>query len=158
MTFKPAFEGQGTGFDQRPESVIRRGHWKLFESLETGEVQLYNLHDDIGETTDVSKENPELVASLKSELRASWKEVDADMPIPKTAGQSAVMEIVSCPGSIADHGGGFATKQREFLAGDFLPGLLPDEVTQILTDKRVDRGGALAGDLTGLRQDVFFDT
>lgn len=83
MTFKPAFEGQGAGFDQRPESVIRRGDWKLIESLESGKVQLYNLHNDIGETTDLSNENPELVASLKNDLRAWWREVDADMPIPK---------------------------------------------------------------------------
>ena len=86
MTFKPAFEGQGAGFDQRPESIIRRGDWKLIESLETGKVQLYNLHVDIGETTDVSADHPELVASLKNELRAWWMEVDADMPISKIAG------------------------------------------------------------------------
>ena len=54
MTFKPAFEGQGAGFDQRPETAIRRGRWKMIKSLETGKIQLYDLYSDLPETRNVS--------------------------------------------------------------------------------------------------------
>ena len=83
MSFKPKREGQGAGWDQRPESVIRRGDWKLFESLETGEARLYNLAEDIGETTDVAGNHPALVQELLQELHDWRKDTNAPMPVPK---------------------------------------------------------------------------
>lgn len=83
LAYKPKFEGQEAGFDQRPVSVIRRGDWKLFESLETGKVQLYNLKKDISEKNNIADENSELAASLLQELKAWQKETNAPMPIPK---------------------------------------------------------------------------
>ena len=83
MTFKPAFEGQRCGYNQRPMTVIRNGDWVLLESLETGATQLYNLNDDIGETSDLALEYPDLVDSLLDELRQWRAEVNAPMPIPK---------------------------------------------------------------------------
>lgn len=67
----------------RPGSVIREGDWKLIEYLDnTGEVELYNLAEDIGETHDLSKEKAGRVADLKKKLQIWQTDVSARMPIP----------------------------------------------------------------------------
>ena len=38
-----------------PSSAIRVGDWKLVKHYETGEVNLFNLSEDLGETRDLSK-------------------------------------------------------------------------------------------------------
>lgn len=58
---------------QRPESAMRRGNWKLIESLETGDVQLYDLATDIGESKDVSAAHPDVVNELRLRLK-QWRE------------------------------------------------------------------------------------
>lgn len=75
-------EGPDAPGTQRPESAIRRGRWKLIESLEDGRVQLYDLGRDIGETTDVSAEHPEVVRELRARLAAWRRETGAPMPEP----------------------------------------------------------------------------
>ena len=61
-----------------PSGVIRAGDWKLIEAFETGELSLYNLADDIGETKDLAKENPAKVAELHNMLRRWRAETGAD--------------------------------------------------------------------------------
>ncbi|PHR86868.1 MAG: sulfatase, partial [Blastopirellula sp.] len=63
-------------------AVIRQGNWKLIEHFETGKLELYNLKTDIGETTDLSEQEPKRTAELYQRLRAWQKEVDADMMLP----------------------------------------------------------------------------
>lgn len=78
----------------RPATAIRMGRWKLIESLDfTGEVELYDLQADIGETTNLIKEKPGVAAMLKKKLQ-DWRwEVGARMPIrnpsydPQRAGE-----------------------------------------------------------------------
>jgi arylsulfatase A-like enzyme len=69
-------------YNQHPQSfpsgVIRAGDWKLVESFETGQVSLYNLADDIGETNDLSENEATKVAELRAKLRAWRNEVGAD--------------------------------------------------------------------------------
>ena len=72
---------------QRPESAMRRGNWKLIESLETGDVQLYDLATDIGESNDVSAAHPEVVANLRKRLQSWRDETDAPMPERKRTDQ-----------------------------------------------------------------------
>ena len=72
-----------------PVSIIRRGSWKLIEFLESGEVELYHLGEDIGESRDMSEEKPQLAAELLKQL-ADWKaEVGADpmRPNPQYEGK-----------------------------------------------------------------------
>ena len=45
-----------------PSGVIRAGPWKLIEAFETGELSLYNLADDIGESKDLSDQLPARVS------------------------------------------------------------------------------------------------
>ncbi len=61
-----------------PSGVIRAGDWKLIEAYETGELSLYNLSDDIGETTDLSKKFSEKTAELHARLNGWRAEVGAD--------------------------------------------------------------------------------
>lgn len=67
-------------FKSAPFSVIRKGDWRLVESLTDGKTELYNLKDDIGETKDLSKQNPELAAGLRRDLHAWREKVGAQMP------------------------------------------------------------------------------
>ena len=67
------------GRDQRPQSSIRTGRWKLLYSYETRSWELYDLADDIGEGTDLAAERPELVAQLGSRL-INWLD-DVDAPL-----------------------------------------------------------------------------
>nr|WP_261360751.1 sulfatase [Aeoliella straminimaris] len=61
-----------------PSSVIRAGDWKLIENLETGQRQLFNLAEDLGEQTDLSQSQPAKAAELAEKLEAWRQEVGAD--------------------------------------------------------------------------------
>ncbi|MEO1980651.1 MAG: sulfatase/phosphatase domain-containing protein, partial [Fuerstiella sp.] len=67
----------------RPASSIRERDWKLIEYLDgTGDIELYQLADDIGETTNLSAEKPGKAADLKRKLQAWRQQVIARMPYP----------------------------------------------------------------------------
>jgi arylsulfatase A-like enzyme len=65
-----------------PGAALRAGKWKLIEFYETGDVELYDLSNDLGEQQDLSKTNPEKKAELLARLHAWQKEVGAKMPTP----------------------------------------------------------------------------
>ena len=71
----PHYHHQG----YKPASAIREGDFKLIEwyeetLLNSGtQVNLYNLRDDIGETTDLADEIPDLVKHLRTKLH-DWKQ------------------------------------------------------------------------------------
>ena len=65
-----------------PSSVIRRGPWKLIETFDPEGFELYNLEDDLSETTNLAAEHPELVAELRVQLEAWRHEVGAQMMEP----------------------------------------------------------------------------
>ncbi|HEX6986263.1 MAG TPA: sulfatase, partial [Planctomycetaceae bacterium] len=65
-----------------PCAAIRRGAWKLIEWFEDGRVELYDLSNDIGETTDLSAAEPERVKRMRDELHAWQGEVGARFPTP----------------------------------------------------------------------------
>jgi uncharacterized sulfatase len=65
-----------------PASVIRTGDWKLIHYLHNDTRFLYNLADDIGETTDLSRQHPEKTDELYG-LLVDWREeVKAELPVP----------------------------------------------------------------------------
>ena len=59
----------------RDRNAVRQGPWKL---VAVGEAapELYNLAEDIGESSDLSAERPELAAQLLSELQAWESDVE----------------------------------------------------------------------------------
>ena len=65
-----------------PSGAIRAGDWKLIESFETGKLTLYNLAKDIGETTDLSEQEPARAAQLHDKLKAWRTAVGADPMMP----------------------------------------------------------------------------
>ena len=66
-----------------PGGAIRVGNYKLFENYENGKVSLYNLKEDIGESNDLSSNEPERVKDMRDRLHAWYKEVDAKFLQPK---------------------------------------------------------------------------
>jgi arylsulfatase A-like enzyme len=65
-----------------PGSAIRKGDYKLIEFFEDGKLELYDLKNDIGETRDLAKENPEVAKKLHQQLIAWRKSVGAQMMTP----------------------------------------------------------------------------
>jgi arylsulfatase A-like enzyme len=64
-----------------PGSSIRQGDYKLIEFFEDKHVELYNLHEDIGEDYNLAGEKPELAARMQQRLQ-SWREaVEARIPL-----------------------------------------------------------------------------
>lgn len=74
----PHYHGSGW----KPGAAIRDGDWKLIELWEWDEVELYNLADDIGESNDLAKDNPEKVKELQEKLHTWQREMGAKMPEP----------------------------------------------------------------------------
>tara|TARA_R110002049_G_scaffold263116_1_gene439275 strand:- start:47823 stop:49190 length:1368 start_codon:yes stop_codon:yes gene_type:complete len=64
----------------KPYGAIRKGEWKLIEYFEDGKLELYNLNQDVNETTDLSKTNPKKTEELAQRLHDWRKEVDAQIP------------------------------------------------------------------------------
>lgn len=48
--------------------ALRKGPWKLIPPAGKGEVELYNLASDVGETKNVAAENPQIVKAMSAEL------------------------------------------------------------------------------------------
>lgn len=53
--------------------TIRSGKWKLMEFFDTGELELYNIEDDLSESHDLSAENPDIVSKLHRKME-QWRE------------------------------------------------------------------------------------
>lgn len=70
---------------QSPNGAIRSGRYKLIEYYENGTVQLFDLHNDLGEKNDLAKSDPETAQRLQKMLHDWRNEVDAKMPYRKTA-------------------------------------------------------------------------
>lgn len=66
-----------------PCSVIRAGDWKLIKYFETGDIELFNLAKDPGETTDLSKQEVVKAIELTAKLRVWQKQTNAPVPTEK---------------------------------------------------------------------------
>ena len=65
----------------KPGSALRKGDWKLILFYEDSSMELYNLAQDPGETTDVSAEHPEQTEDLKRILFERLSETGAKFPV-----------------------------------------------------------------------------
>lgn len=67
----------------RPASSIRERDWKLIEYLDgTGDVELYHISADLGESRNLAAQRNGRVVDLQRKLQAWRQEVLARMPIP----------------------------------------------------------------------------
>lgn len=62
-------------FQYRQHAALRRGAWKIVRTAPGQPWQLYNLEDDLSETTDRSVELPGLVVQLDSLFRLEQQEI-----------------------------------------------------------------------------------
>jgi hypothetical protein len=60
---------------------MRQGNWKAIEFFETQTVEIYDLSNDPGETTDLSKTMPDQARELTAALHAWQEETGAPRPI-----------------------------------------------------------------------------
>lgn len=65
-----------------PAGAIRRGRWKLIEPFDGKPVELYDLHADPGESTNLADSEPAQREALLHELQAWRKMRNAPMPSP----------------------------------------------------------------------------
>jgi arylsulfatase A-like enzyme len=63
-----------------PVSAVRSGDWKLLEYFEDQRLELYNLAEDLGETSNLAEKHPETAQALRDALHRWRKQVDAQMP------------------------------------------------------------------------------
>ncbi len=67
----------------RPASSIRERDWKLIEYLDgTGDIELYHLANDLGETKNLASEKQGRASDLKRKLQQWRQQVIARMPVP----------------------------------------------------------------------------
>jgi arylsulfatase A-like enzyme len=99
-------------FRSRPCSIIRLGDWKLHEYFEDGGLELYNLRDDIGETTNLADTNPRQAEILLTKLRAWRKEVNAPVPTKKNPAFDATAEAAAIAAKSDQTGAGPAKRKK----------------------------------------------
>ena len=68
-----------------PAAAVRRGPWKLIHWFEDDRFELYNVVTDLAEATDLAAREPARVASLRRELAAWQRSVDAKFPTTNPA-------------------------------------------------------------------------
>jgi len=65
-----------------PGGVVRDGEWKLIEWYEDGQIELFNLRNDLEEKHNLATANPTQAKALQAKL-ALWREkLGAAMPTP----------------------------------------------------------------------------
>jgi uncharacterized sulfatase len=67
-----------TGTVLNPDLAMRRGRWKLLCDTDGGDVELYDLEDDRGETANVADSHRPLVEQMKSDLLSWHQSMPAD--------------------------------------------------------------------------------
>ena len=70
-------------FRSRPCSIVRSGKWKLHEYFEDGDLELYDLETDPGETTNMALAHPAETKRMH-ELLTTWR-TQTDAPVPTVA-------------------------------------------------------------------------
>lgn len=76
-----SYQKGGDGFRAKPYSSIRSGEWKLIYSYEDKSIELYNLKEDLGETTNLSIVNEQKANELYQQLMKWTADVHAPIPV-----------------------------------------------------------------------------
>ena len=64
------------------KQAVRMGKWKLIRFVNDGKVELYNLDEDLGETTDIADRHPEIIATIMEYLKTARTESE-HWPMPQ---------------------------------------------------------------------------
>ena len=63
---------------RRAQSAIRLGNWKLVKTWAAGQLELFDLGKDVGETNDLAKQNPEQARKLDETMTRFLADVGAE--------------------------------------------------------------------------------
>lgn len=75
-----SYLNEGKSFRAKPYSSIRSGDWKLIYNYEDGSMELFNLKEDLSESTDLSQLNPRKRDELYQKLLKWIEETHAPIP------------------------------------------------------------------------------
>jgi arylsulfatase A-like enzyme len=64
-----------------PYSILRKGNWKLIQ-FDEGTSELYDLQNDLSESNNLAKQQPERVQTMQDRLSAILESMDAKRPKP----------------------------------------------------------------------------
>lgn len=64
----------------RSSAAVRKGDWKLIQFYDSGELELYNLKEDIGESNNLVLQYPDIAKDLIARLNAWREDVGAVVP------------------------------------------------------------------------------
>lgn len=67
-------------YRSRPCSIVRIGHWKLHEYFEDGDLELYDLQADPGESENLAETHPEQRERLHQTIQQWRRAVNAPVP------------------------------------------------------------------------------
>ena len=84
--FPNKWQPDGPGINYK--SAIRKGDWKLVYHMRNGQLELFNLKDDIGESKDVARKNPGKVKELSQLLSSQLRKWKAPMPVVRSSGKT----------------------------------------------------------------------
>lgn len=102
-----------------PHVSVRRGDWKLIHDYADGHTELYNLREDLSETTDLSKSEPDRLTELVSDLHAYMIGASARVPRSKETGLTVPLPgdepgvRIACLGDSLTFGSGVADRDSE---------------------------------------------
>ncbi len=80
LNTRPLFWHLASSYRNPPCSIIRDGDWKLIQFLLDGRVELYNLKNDLKESTNLVQEEEKITASLLTKL-VQWRK-NNNVPLP----------------------------------------------------------------------------
>lgn len=83
--FPNIWDGFGPGVNLN--CAIRRGDWKLIYHYDTGQKELYNIPQDIGEDHDLAAQMPGKVKELSAALGKTLRQMNAQRPSFKATGE-----------------------------------------------------------------------
>jgi arylsulfatase len=58
-------------WEYKGRQAVRLGDWKAYRMGGSGEIQLYNLKEDIGEQHDVASQNPDIVSRIEEIMKSA---------------------------------------------------------------------------------------
>ena len=97
----PIYLAAAYGINERfrttPSSAMRMGPWKMIEFFETGNIELYNLDDDIGEENDLAEFLPDTVTMLYQILENLRDSINAPVTTQKNPGFVPLFNYTSFP-------------------------------------------------------------
>ena len=96
----------GGGRDQRPQTVMRSGKWKLLYNYEDQTYELYDLLADIGEQQNLAEQQPAVVEQLATRM-LHWL-ADTQAPLPKLRTGEIALQVTGpmyVDGQVTDNAG-----------------------------------------------------